>query len=229
MDREQARQVVRGGLEGYLRNKGINTRRAFRCLNPEHDDTHPSMSFDPKRNKCKCFACGVDYDTFDLIAIDYGLQGNDLFLKAYELFGIQIDRPGESAGRQQPQGQEQGQKPQQAQAAAAAATATDFMGYFKECIGKIGQTDYLKSRGISEEIAERFMIGFDPHYTRSTGGRKWQALIIPTTTGTFIARNTDPGAGKKDRYRKIGGSRLYNIVKCPTLSRQFFDKFIVRS
>ncbi len=170
------------------------------------------MSFDPKRNKCKCFACGVDYDTFDLIGIDYGLSGNALFLKAYDLFDIQIDRLREGTGRQQPQGQKQNQKPQQTQAAATAAPAADFMGYFKECTAHIGETDYLQKRGISPETAGRFRIGFDPHYTRSTGGKEWKALIIPTTTGTFVARNTDSKAGKKDRYRKVGSSRLYNTA-----------------
>ena len=57
---------------------------------------------------------------------------------------------------------------------------------------------------------ERFRLGFDPNYSRSTGGATWKALIIPTGKGSFVARNTDPQAEKKNRYRKTGASRIYN-------------------
>ena len=32
------------------------------------------MGFDPKRNKVHCFACGADYDLFDLLALDNNLS-----------------------------------------------------------------------------------------------------------------------------------------------------------
>lgn len=92
MDRDTARETAKGYLESYLQSQGINTRRPFNCLNPEHNDTHPSMSFDRKRNKCHCFSCGASYDIFDLIGIDYGLNDyNDQFKKACELYGIEVD------------------------------------------------------------------------------------------------------------------------------------------
>lgn len=91
MTREQAKEYVKGQLENYLISKGIKTRSPFYCLNPAHNDSHPSMSFDPRRNKCKCFSCGADYDTLDLIGIDYGLSGADLFNKAYSLYNLTID------------------------------------------------------------------------------------------------------------------------------------------
>ena len=94
MDREQARETVKGYLEDYLRGKGINTRKPFNCLNPEHPDKHPSMSYDSRNQRCKCFSCGVSYDIFDLIRIDHGLTDDkDVFNTAYELYGISIDEP----------------------------------------------------------------------------------------------------------------------------------------
>ena len=92
MNREQARETVKGYLESYLQGKGINTRRPFTCLNPEHPDAHPSMSYDSARQRCKCFSCGASYDIFDLIGMDYGLtDAGEKFAKAYELYGIKID------------------------------------------------------------------------------------------------------------------------------------------
>ena len=54
-------------LEEYLQKKGINTKELFRCISPEHEDKNPSMSFYKKKNKCTCFACGKNYDIFDLV------------------------------------------------------------------------------------------------------------------------------------------------------------------
>ena len=51
MNREEAKQEVKKRLEEYLRAKGIDTSRKFRCLNPAHADEHPSMSYDAQRQK----------------------------------------------------------------------------------------------------------------------------------------------------------------------------------
>ena len=58
---------LRPMLETYLRERGIDPRKRFRCLNPEHFDHDPSMGYDSKRHKVHCFACGADYDLFDLL------------------------------------------------------------------------------------------------------------------------------------------------------------------
>ena len=61
-------------LGDYLTSKhGKNINKPFTCLNPEHEDRHPSMSYSSKYNICKCFACGASYDIFDLIGLDYGV------------------------------------------------------------------------------------------------------------------------------------------------------------
>lgn len=224
MDRDTARAYIRDRLEEYLQSKGINTRRAFLCLNPDHNDHNPNMSLDRKRMKCHCFACGADYDTFDLIGIDYGLtEPRAIFSKAYELYHIEIeDAPRKPSAREDFAPKEY-QKPDTIERdthsgihtsaytqPAASTPAEDFTSYFKECKARIAETDYPSARGLSPEVVERFMLGFDPNYSRDTGGATWKALIIPTGKGSFVARNTDPQAGKKYRYRKAGASRIYN-------------------
>ena len=64
---------LRPRIIDYLYDRGIDPRKRFRCLNPAHLDRDPSMGFDPKRNKVHCFACGADYDLFDLLALDNNL------------------------------------------------------------------------------------------------------------------------------------------------------------
>lgn len=54
------------------------------------------------------------------------------------------------------------------------------------------------------------MIGYDPHFTKSTGGEVWQALIIPTSPHTYSARNLS-SKGEGDRFRKYGPNHLLNV------------------
>ena len=46
------------------------------------------MGFDPKRNKVHCFACGADYNLFDLLALDNNLSSPaDALALASERYG----------------------------------------------------------------------------------------------------------------------------------------------
>lgn len=206
MNREAAKEIVKDYLGDYLEGKGINLRKPFRCLSPDHTDKNPSMSYDRKRQRCKCFSCGVSYDIFDLIGIDYGLEGAAVFNKAYELYGLTIDN----------------KKPDNPKKQTENAKTEDFIAYYQktqEARKEEAAQKYLQSRGISEEVAATYWLGYDPNYktfnTDEAGQTKyatWRALIIPTGQSSFIARNIDkPEAPeKKNRYRKKGASLIFN-------------------
>ena len=203
MDRDEARNYVKGQLEDYLKNKGVDTRKNFRCLNPDHADNNPSMSYDRKRQKAHCFSCGADYDTFDLIGIDYGIADTvEIFKKAYEIFNINVDAV--SAQRDF-----EGAVNNTHTDIQMNTHSYDYTDYFSKCMGDIDQTDYLSKRGISKETAEKYNLGYDKMY--SVGKESWNALIIPTGKSSFAVRNTDENAEKGNRYRKVGTSGLYNI------------------
>lgn len=78
----------------------------------------------------------------------------------------------------------------------------DLSAYFADCAGRIGETDYLRKRGISDETARRAGVGFDTQE---------QAIIIPTSAGGYTARTTDPAKTGKDRYRNHGQAGFFNI------------------
>lgn len=215
MDREQAKEMVKGYLPQWLESHGCSTRKPFLCLNPAHPDNNPSMSYDRKRNKVHCFACGADYDLLDLIGIEYGLTDQrDIFDKAYSLYGVSVDRRSDPRKDFTPQYQKQTRTERNEHTHMDIHTSEDsgkdYLGYFKKCQGNLSQTDYHKQRGISDAVAARFMLGYDPAF--SVGGNvKWKALIVPTGRGNYAARNTDPNADKKNRWRKSqGGAALFN-------------------
>ena len=212
MDKKQAKDIIKGYLGDYLESKGINTRKNFNCLNPDHPDKHPSMSYYRPKQYCKCFACGADYDIFDLIGIDYGLKNfSDVLDKACELYNITIDSPRQKRDRKPRQRPVQEQKPPE-----------DHVEYYKQAAGALKDSpaqDYLRQRGISEAVAAKYWLGYEAAYNTfdidETGQRsfsKWRALIIPTGKSSYVARNIDtPKAPeKKNRYRKKGASLIFN-------------------
>lgn len=91
MTREEARNYCKSFISRYLQDKGIDTRSNFICLNPEHSESRPSMGL--KNNNCHCFACGANYDIFDLIALDYGysFQSREAMEATYKYCGVSIE------------------------------------------------------------------------------------------------------------------------------------------
>ena len=96
MSQNQANQVkeyLKEQLVDFLEERNINIRKNFICLNPEHLESTPSMSYDARRNKVHCFGCGADYDIFNLIGIEYGLDDfQSQFNKACELYDVEVEQ-----------------------------------------------------------------------------------------------------------------------------------------
>ena len=206
MNRKQAIKELRSHIVEYLRDEHevMDVERPFRCLNPEHEDKHPSMSFDKKRQKVHCFACGVTYDIIDLIKIDHKLDDKEAFKYGYSLYHIDIDNSSAfSVSRKE---QIQQTKDSCSTIQSDKKQTLDLKDYFEKCRMQIDQTDYPEQRGLTKTTIERFCLGFDPFFNKG-----WKALIIPTGSSSYVARNTDPNAKHNDRIRKAGSSNIFNV------------------
>ena len=86
----EKKALAKESLEFYLEEMhGIDTRRNFNCLNPDHADYHPSMAFDRRNNRCVCFSCGARYDIFDVVGLDYQLTSpRDQFRKTFQILDL---------------------------------------------------------------------------------------------------------------------------------------------
>lgn len=210
LDRDSAKQYVKEQLPSYLSSKGINTRKVFKCLNPSHRDSTPSMKMYKAADgfpHCKCQGCGVHYDTFDILALDFGLSDDkDVFEKAYSYFGIEIESGYAGSSPAEPKKPQNQNQPKNEQEAA------DLTPYFLKAHENISQTDYLQKRGLSDDIIKRFKLGYEPNFKQGTGGKVWQAIIIPTTKYTYTARNTAADADKTNKIRKVGASGIFNAA-----------------
>lgn len=170
-------------LADYLSNKhGINNlNNPFTCLNPNHEDRHPSMSYTEKYQICKCFSCGASYDIFDLIGIDYNVESfkekleiassiypnvSDIVFKKFE---VVEDRN----------------------------TIIDFTNYFNKCVSKINETDYLEKRNINKNLLDKYKIGYD---------EKREMVVFPINKNCYFARSVTGNNKIKSR----GTSYLWN-------------------
>lgn len=213
MNREDAKKFLKDRLEDYLRFKGINARKNFNCLNPEHNDSTPSMSYHKDGKNVHCFGCGASYDIFDLIGLDYGLKDyNDQLKKACELYGVSLDNTIKEKDEAHRSQRDERDRPKMTtlEKTDTITPAENYEAYFKECADRIEDTDYLLNRGISYHTARKFNIGYDPNYTKSTGGNKWGAVIIPTSPNSYVARNTNQEATANNRVRKTGQNLNFN-------------------
>lgn len=227
MDRDQARAEAKGRIEEYLQRRGIDTRKDFTCLNPQHADKHPSMKLDRKHNRVKCFSCKASYDVFDLIAMDYNLDSKAAFAKAYEIFSLQVDGTPRRSDQEEASGMD-GQNQDKTGQDTHTDTDThthkaeqDYTQYYEACKRRITETDY--HRGLSADVLERHWIGYEPEFKtkdQDTGEfTAWRALIIPTGKGSYTVRNTDPQASKKNRYRNRGAAQVFNAKALQTSER----------
>ena len=169
-EREEAKRRVKAALPDYLRNMGIDPEKQFTCLNPEHPDRHPSMGVAIEKDglpRAHCFACGANYSTFDLIALQYGLTDNKaIFQKAYELFGLD-GRQGAVMMNAQPITKKTQQATSDTQHTTSKESDLDLMPQIEEAHKALlktrGALNYLmKTRGLSLDIIKEYKLGYHP-------------------------------------------------------------------
>ena len=214
MNPEEAKEYAKTNLEAYLNAKGINTSSNFSCLNPAHEDKHPSMSFDSRRNRCHCFSCGVDYDIFDVVAIDTGLSGKELFNHVYNLYNISVDydkSKSQTSSKSIPQPESKtkidiNKKSQN-------ENRENLTEFFEKCHAAVEKTDYWKKRGLSIATVDAYNLGYWEEKRR---------FVIPTGDFSYNARATWE-ADKKERYLKPKGQfELFNLKAIPLAEQPVF-------
>lgn len=160
---------LRPRIEDYLLEKGVNPKKRFRCLNPAHLDRDPSMGYDPKRHKVHCFACGADYDLFDLITLDEGLSS-----------------PGEAlewASRRYGRGDARSRGAAEPRKDAVSALAERRREERERSLPAAGDgADYFVRRGLSRETVNRFRLGYEPER---------RCVVIPCEGGRAVRRSVE--------------------------------------
>ena len=215
MDRTAALQELKaklGPLDAYLRGRGIdigaNGRKHFRCLNPEHTDSNPSMNY--LGRNVYCHVCKATYDIIDLMAAEKNMTAGQFIEWGYQEYGILPTGSITKAGKKADLG-----KPAPVIPDSPPAPKEDYSAYIDACHARIGELDLKQLRGLCSTI-KRFKIGYDPAWHSHGNRGTWKALIIPKGKYAFTVRNMDPDADKNSRYDKTLGTH-------PIFNQEAFD------
>ncbi len=190
MINDQVIEKVKEHLKDYLEELGINTSKQFTCLNPNHDDKHPSMSYDSRRNIVKCFSCDTSYDIISLYATQNNLDNNTDFKKIIEelalKYNISLNKQSKNEAREKE---------------LFTSKKEDYTKYINKCKKNIGETDYLLKRGISDKLQKKYNIGYD---------KTEKMLVLPISKTCYLGRYTSENATYKHHKPKGTSNELFN-------------------
>ena len=217
MNREQAKAEIKARYAEYL--EPAKKRGTYICplCGNGTGSTGDGLAVDPHGDRLhlKCFnpRCNFYGDLIELYQQQHGCTQQEAFSGLYSYFNISIDEYTAEPQRQPQRAQKAPQEVQYMQ-----EVQKDYTEYYRECKARISDpaaAEYLALRGLSPELAHRFWIGFDPAWRspaaieRGKNPPSSPRLIIPTSTSSYIARDTRPDV-KDYAKMKEGEVQLFN-------------------
>lgn len=175
------------------------------CINPAHNDSTPSMGYKADQNYLHCFSCGESYDIFAACEALEGIPKGQGINRIKELYGYRQNTDKNSPKTQTPQPEApKAEKPKQ--------SYKDFTDLVLKASESLCMCDYHAERGITEEVATRFKLG----YIQDVKGMS-TALVIPMLradgTYSYQLRNIskeEPLQHYKPKVEEAGEAELFN-------------------
>ena len=157
---------------------------------PFHNDSKPSMSVSPSKGIFKCFSCGTGGDALNFLVRIQNREYKDVIFELAEKFDIELPKKFSSSNEN---------KTQKADMLKACEKAAKFYNLQLKTANDANKANsYLQGRGITEQIIQRFTLGwapdkFDALYKELSKEFKDEilekaGLIIKANNGNWIDR-----------------------------------------
>ena len=140
-------------LGGYMQLRRQGAQFVAHC--PWHDDRRPSLQVNPARQSWVCWVCNIRGDIFDFVMRREGVE-------FYDAMRMLADRAGISIKALAPQAKRGSPEDKQTLYKAMAWVAELFQDCLTESDDAALARNYLADRQISEEISQKFKLGFSP-------------------------------------------------------------------
>jgi len=170
--------------------------KSWKALCPFHPDKNPSLHVWTDRQVWKCFGCQARGNAIDFLMKKEGLEFRAALLALADRAGLKPPDPGRGGGAP-------GAGGGRLEALEANKVATEF---FKRALRETQEAEvarrYVESRGIDEETADRFDLGYAPDRWDGLlryGSRRRLDGAALERAGLAHARKT--GTGRYDRFR----------------------------
>jgi replicative DNA helicase len=201
------KDALKQKLPEYMAIHGVEIKQGknILCINPAHDDTTPSMGYKADDHYLKCFSCGESYDIFGACEALEGIPKGQGINRIKELYGYRqsTDRNSPKTPTAQPEAPKVEKSKQ---------TYKDFSDLVLKAHESLCMHDYHEERGISEEVAARFKLG----YVQDVKGMS-TALVIPMLRAdgsySYQLRNIskeEPLQHYKPKVDEAGEAELFN-------------------
>jgi replicative DNA helicase len=203
------KDALKQKLPEYMAMYGVQLKpnKNILCINPTHNDTTPSMGYKADEHYLHCFSCGESYDIFGACEALEGIPKGQGINRIKELYGYRqsTDRNSPKTPTAQPEAPKV-EKPKQ--------TYKDFSDLVLKAHESLCMHDYHEERGISEEVAARFKLG----YVQDVKGMS-TALLIPMLRAdgsySYQLRNIskeEPLQHYKPKVEEAGEAELFNSL-----------------
>ena len=193
---------ARTDLADLISSYGIALRRAgadYKACCPFHHEKTPSFVVHPDRGFYHCFGCGESGDVFKFVMRQEGLGFVDAAKKLARLCGVEVEERAD---------------PEAAARGRLYSLHAELSAFFRRCLVKAPEAkaarEYLARRGLSDEVAERFAIGYAPASPEAM--QKWAEKYGYTQDEMDAA-----GVLMKSRYEggrpfnRFGGRLMFTI------------------
>jgi hypothetical protein len=174
---------------------GVKLDRHGKAKCPFHQEKTASFSVKREDSIFHCFGCHAGGDAIDFVAKLKGIESIAAARLLAEMYGV-CDQPHRErkavAKKPVPEAKN---TPQRA--------TMQIKEYITSCIAAVGQTDYFKRRGLSEESIHRFHLGYDADK---------QAVVIPYSykLDYYQTRSVNGKEFRKPKSDEAGVEPIYN-------------------
>ena len=198
MNKLEAREFLKQRLKDYVesitqRSKGTNMYVCPLC--GSGTGNKHSGAFSIKNSvSWKCFSCNKSGDIFDIIGEYERIPDHTEQLKrACNIYGIEINTSFSAHEDFKPEYQNRYKNEQYAykNTYANIYTYRSFKDFFLQAHNNIKKTDYPERRGLSEDVVDRFKLGYVAKWKhpKAPNATPTPRLIIPITEYSYIARD----------------------------------------
>lgn len=222
MDRETARNKIKQDLPctDYLEKSKNNMYCCPICGSGHGTHGTGAVKYYQDTNTWHCHACDRGGDVIDAYMAATGSDYNAALSYLAARIGITIDRTERRQNAEKPQKDKYPDEPKKTPQNA------DFTAYYQTCADRItdpAAVSYLQGRGISLDIARRFMLGYDPAADPAGApgamADEYKAhptprIIIPCTEDYYVARSMDPNTPEQYKAPNPKGThtQLFNAA-----------------
>lgn len=205
--KDQAHQETEAILD-KIADRHSRDKKSWACCCGRGDGLKKYNGF-----KLKCFSCDFEGDVIDYVGYLNNYSKADSIKAVADLMGVTMDNNRDAradfkvesrpATSNKPTYNIHNENTEQEQ-------EQDYTAFYLEAHKNIKKTDYLKVRGLSDEIIERFNIGYVADWVHPKDYSKTPTprIIIPIAKGHYIARLTTESKPKEEQVKTADKPKL---------------------